>query len=75
MPELDTTREAVAFAQILVATPPDRVTACNGWTAHELLAHMVAGGIEIATIVGAFLRTRRSHRLDRLTSAKPISEP
>ena len=55
MPELDTTREAVAFAQILVATPPDRVTACNGWTAHELLAHMVAGGIEIATIVGAFL--------------------
>ena len=55
MPRLDTTREAAAFSQTLVTTPPDRVTACNGWTTHELLAHLVAGGIEIATIVGAFL--------------------
>lgn len=56
MPRLNTTREASAFAQTPVATPPDRVTACNGWTTHELLAHLVAGGIEIATIVSAFLQ-------------------
>jgi hypothetical protein len=55
MSRLNTALEAVAFSETLIATPPDRVTACNGWTAHELLAHLVAGGIEVATIVGAFL--------------------
>ncbi|MGO9874818.1 MAG: maleylpyruvate isomerase N-terminal domain-containing protein, partial [Acidimicrobiia bacterium] len=30
----------------LLATPATRLTACRGWTAHELVAHLAAGAAE-----------------------------
>ncbi|MHB8191592.1 MAG: maleylpyruvate isomerase N-terminal domain-containing protein, partial [Ferrimicrobium sp.] len=29
-------------------TPPDALTGCAGWTAHEAVAHLVAAGVEVA---------------------------
>lgn len=48
-------REAVEFVNAVMSNPPDRVTACDGWTNHELLAHLAAGGAELGAIVGAHL--------------------
>ena len=49
------TREAIAFAETVGRTPSNRVTACRGWTAHDVLAHAVAGGAEMARLVGIHL--------------------
>jgi uncharacterized protein (TIGR03083 family) len=40
----------------LLATPASRVTACRGWTAHELVAHLAAGAAEEAELIEAHLR-------------------
>lgn len=40
-----------AFASAATAAPSERPTACPGWSAHDLLAHVVAGGAEIARLV------------------------
>jgi uncharacterized protein (TIGR03083 family) len=48
-------KEAIAFAETVGGTPSNRVTACKGWTAHDILAHAVAGGGEIARLVGIHL--------------------
>jgi uncharacterized protein (TIGR03083 family) len=40
--------EASAFIETLTRTAPDAPTACTGWTAHELVAHLAAGADEIA---------------------------
>jgi uncharacterized protein (TIGR03083 family) len=37
----------------LLATPPNRLTACRGWTAHELVAHLAAGAAEEADLIEA----------------------
>src|SRR5450432_3787274 len=37
----------------LLATPARRLTACRGWTAHELVAHLAAGAAEEADIIEA----------------------
>jgi uncharacterized protein (TIGR03083 family) len=47
--------EVDAFVQILAATPPDAVTACPSWTAHELVAHLVSGVEAIAEQAEAHL--------------------
>ncbi len=46
-----TDQEAVAFAEAAAAVPENQVTACRAWTAHDLLAHVVAGGAEIVRLV------------------------
>ena len=45
------------FATLLV-TPPERLTACRGWTAHELVAHLAAGAREEADLIEAHLAGR-----------------
>jgi hypothetical protein len=35
-----TVREAQEFYAALDAVPPNAVTACVGWTAHEIAAHL-----------------------------------
>jgi hypothetical protein len=37
----------------LLATPAHRLTACRGWTAHELVAHLAAGAAEEADLIEA----------------------
>lgn len=42
-------REIDAFLESLADVPPNAVTACAGWTAHELVAHLVSGVEAIAS--------------------------
>lgn len=53
-----TDQEAMAFLETVRSTPGELVTACRGWTAHDVLAHAVAGGAEIARLVGLHLERR-----------------
>ena len=41
-------REAEAFLDALDDVSPNAVTACAGWTAHELVAHLTSGVEAIA---------------------------
>ncbi|MFN3256429.1 MAG: maleylpyruvate isomerase N-terminal domain-containing protein [Ilumatobacter sp.] len=50
-----TNHEAIAFAETVSGAPSNLITACRGWTAHDVLAHAVAGGGEIARLVGIHL--------------------
>ncbi len=38
-PSISFQHEASTFFAALEHTPPDAVTACTGWTAHEVVAH------------------------------------
>lgn len=49
--------EAAEFINSILSNPPDRVTACDGWTNHELLAHLAAGGLDLGAIVRAHLES------------------
>jgi uncharacterized protein (TIGR03083 family) len=40
--------EATALLLTLACTPADAPTACRGWTAHDLVAHLAAGAAEMA---------------------------
>lgn len=51
----DDSREITAFVEALDGVDPSAATRCPGWTAHDLLAHVVAGGEEIRRIVTATL--------------------
>ena len=42
--------EATALILTLEQTPTDAPTACSGWTAHELVAHLAAGAAEMADL-------------------------
>jgi uncharacterized protein (TIGR03083 family) len=41
--------EATALLVTLGSTAPDALTACAGWTTHDLVAHLAAGAAEMAT--------------------------
>jgi uncharacterized protein (TIGR03083 family) len=45
-----------AFIDALAAVPPHAATKCEGWTVHELTAHLAAGSAEIADLVELELR-------------------
>lgn len=44
---LQRSREAEAFISAIRGVPSDAVSACSGWTAHEVAAHMAAGAAEV----------------------------
>ena len=46
--------EVEAFLTALDTTPPNSLTACAGWTAHEVVAHLVAAGVEVALNLEAY---------------------
>ena len=52
--------EATALIETLGATPPSAPTACAGWTAHELVAHLAAGAAEMADLTEATVAGRPS---------------
>ena len=55
-PDDDTRIDEVAeFVTTLFSTPAHRLTACRGWTAHELVAHLAAGAAEEADLIEAHL--------------------
>ena len=43
--------ELAAFNDALDRTAPDAPTRCERWSAHDLLAHMVAGTEEMARLI------------------------
>lgn len=51
-------REIAGFLEALDSTPPDAVTACRGWTAHEVIAHLASGADAFASQVEAYLEGR-----------------
>jgi hypothetical protein len=51
----DDVDEVGEFIATLLVTPATRLTACRGWTAHELVAHLAAGAREEADIIEAHL--------------------
>jgi hypothetical protein len=50
--------EADAFFATLDATPPHAVTACLGWTTHEIIAHLVSGAEGLANQFDAYFEGR-----------------
>jgi uncharacterized protein (TIGR03083 family) len=50
--------EAAAFLETLEGMPPQAVTACRGWTTHELVAHLTSGAEALANQVEAKLDGR-----------------
>lgn len=54
-PEL---REVDAFLTTLDSIPPNAVTACRGWTTHEIVAHLSSGAVAFADQVEAHLDGR-----------------
>ena len=47
--------EGEAFIATLLAASPSQLTACRGWTAHEVTAHLAAGSEEIADLIESHL--------------------
>lgn len=50
--------EVDAFLEALDVTPPDALTECAQWRAHELAAHLGAGALEIALNLEAYAEGR-----------------
>ncbi len=46
--------EANALLETVDATSPAALSACSGWTAHEITAHLTAGAVEIALNLEAY---------------------
>jgi hypothetical protein len=52
---LPASKELQAFLAALATVHADAPTACEGWTAHELVAHMAAGSREMTRLITARL--------------------
>lgn len=50
--------EAEAFLDALQDIPPEIVSACDGWTAHEITAHLAAAAAEITRHLEPYLEGR-----------------
>lgn len=51
----DPAAEWLAFVEAVDDTPPDAVSACRGWTTHEIVAHLTSGADSFAAQVEAHL--------------------
>lgn len=54
MTETTQISEAQALLEALDRVPPTALTACAGWTVHEITAHLAAGADEIAPLFEAY---------------------
>ena len=71
--------EGEAFVATLLAASPSQLTACRGWTVHEVTAHLAAGSEEIADLIeshlaGAVPRPTRSFD-EREASYRAMDDP
>jgi hypothetical protein len=48
--------EAEAFLATVDATPPEAVSACEGWTTHEIAAHVTGIAVEVSRHLEPFLQ-------------------
>jgi hypothetical protein len=51
----DRSRECEAYLDSLQHTPPDLLSACTGWTAHEVTAHLAATAAEVTRHLRPYL--------------------
>jgi hypothetical protein len=56
MTAIPRSHEAEAFLEALQDTAPDVVTACDGWTTHEITAHLAAAAAEITRHLHYYVR-------------------
>ena len=48
-------REATAFLDTMDSTPPTQISACAGWTAHEIAAHVTGIAVEVCRHLEPYL--------------------
>ena len=48
--------EAEAFFTAIEVTAPEVVSACDGWTAHEIAAHVTGNAVEIVRHLEPYLQ-------------------
>lgn len=53
---IDRSREADAFLETIVSTDPGSITWCDGWTAHEIAAHVTGIAVEVNRHLSPFLQ-------------------
>jgi hypothetical protein len=51
-------REAESFLDALQEIPPEVISACDGWTTHEITAHLAATAAEVTRHLEAYLEGR-----------------
>jgi hypothetical protein len=68
-------REAHALMSTLSEVSPSAPTACVGWSAHHIVAHLAAGSKEIADLIEERLLAGRPGRLSYLRTGNPGSGP
>ena len=51
----DRSREAAAFLDTINRTPPRQVSACDGWTTHEIAAHVTGIAVEVTRHLDPYL--------------------
>jgi hypothetical protein len=56
MDTIERSREAEAFLDARQHTAPDVVSACEGWTAHEVTAHLAAAAAEVTRHLRPYLQ-------------------
>ena len=52
----DRSREAIAFISTVDQAPPQAVSACDGWTTHEIAAHVTGIAVEVIRHLDPFLQ-------------------
>lgn len=57
MPNIQRSREAEAFFDARQHTAPEVVSACEGWTAHEVTAHLTGAAAEITRHLQPYLKS------------------
>lgn len=58
MSEIERSRETEAFLDARQRTAPEVVSACDGWTAHEVTAHLAGNAAEIVRHLNPYLEGR-----------------
>lgn len=53
---IDRSREAEAFLEAIGATNPDAVSSCDGWTTHEVAAHVTGIAVEVNRHLDPYLQ-------------------
>jgi Mycothiol maleylpyruvate isomerase N-terminal domain len=53
---IERSREAVAFLEAIDTADPGAVSACDGWTTHEIVAHVAGIAVEVARHLDPYLQ-------------------
>jgi hypothetical protein len=53
---IDRSREADEFLETIAGTDPGSITSCDGWTAHEIAAHVTGIAVEVNRHLDPFLQ-------------------